>query len=199
MVEIIDSDARINHAHRLAQMPCGQRDEGLNRKIKLGAKAAADGGRNNAHGFGSDPENLRDVGAVHVRGLGAGLNLDLVVDPAGKAGLRFDVGVLDKAGLVFVFDHNVRFRQSLLHIAANHAASDQHIILAAGMDAFGVRCERGGNCSQRRQLFPGDRKICESRASMASASPTTAATASPRNRASTSANTGWSAKRGITP
>ena len=65
-------------------MPRRQRDERLNRKIELGAKTAADGGRNNAHRLGSDPENLCDVGAVHVGGLGAGLNLNPVVDAAAQ-------------------------------------------------------------------------------------------------------------------
>ena len=135
-------------------MPCRQRHEGLNRKIKLGAEAAADGGRNNAHRLGSDSENLCDVGAIHVRGLGAGLNLDLVVDAPRKAGFRFDVGVLDKASLVFVFDYDVGFRQGLFHVAADHAASDQHIIFAVGMDAFGVGGERGGDRGQRGQALP---------------------------------------------
>src|SRR6185369_12496470 len=151
--------AGVNHAYRLAQMPGGQRNKGLNREVKLGAKAATDGGRNDAHGFRSDPQNLRDISAVHVRGLGASLNLDLVVDPPGKAGLGFDVGVFDKAGLVLVFHYYVSLRQSAFHVAAHHAASDQHIVLAAGMDALGVRCERGGDCSQPRQLLPRDRKI----------------------------------------
>ena len=109
---------------------------------------------------GAIPENSGDVGAIHVRGLGAGLNLDLVVDAPRKAGFGFDVSVLDKAGLVFVFDHDVGFRQGLFDVAADHAAPDQHIIFAAGMDAFGVRCERGSDRGQRRQLFPCDRKTC---------------------------------------
>ena len=85
-------------------MPCGQRNEGLNREIKLGAEPAADRGRNNTHRLGSDAENLRDVGAIHVRSLGAGLDLDLIAYAPRKTGFRLDVGVLDEASLVFVFD-----------------------------------------------------------------------------------------------
>ncbi len=129
-------------------MPGGQRDEGLNRKIELGAEAAADGGRNNAYCLRRDAQNSGDVGAIHVRSLGAGLNLDLVVDAPGKAGFGFDVGVLDKASLVFVFDYDVRFSQGLFHFAPDHAASDQNIIFTVGMDAFGIRGERGRNRSQ---------------------------------------------------
>ena len=141
-------------------MPCGQRNERLDRKIKLGAEPASDRSRNNAHRLGSDPENLCDIGAIHIRGLGAGLNLDSVVYSPGKTGFRFDVGVFDEASLVFVFDNYVSFCQRFFHVAANHAASDQHIVLAARVDAFGIGGERRRNRSQRRQFFPCDRETC---------------------------------------
>ena len=82
-------------------MPRCQCNEGLNRKIKLGAEAAADGSGNNAYSLGSDTENSGNVSAVHVGGLGAGLNLDLVTHAARKPGFRLDVGVLDEASFVF--------------------------------------------------------------------------------------------------
>ena len=85
------------------------------------------------------PRILGDIGAIHVRSLSAGLNLDLVVDATGKAGFGFDVGVLDKASLVFVLDYDVGFRQGLFHVAPDHAAPDQNIILPVGVDAFSIR------------------------------------------------------------
>ena len=152
---------RINHAHRLPENPGSQRNKWLNGQIQLRAEAAADRSRNNAHRLGSDPENFCDVRTIHVGRLGAGLNLDLVVHPPGKAGFRFDVSMLDKAGLVFAFDDHIRFRQSLFHVTTNHAASHQHIAFAVGMDAWGVGGERGCNRGQCGQCFPGDRKFCE--------------------------------------
>ena len=153
--------ARINHAHGLAEMPCGQRNEGLHRKIKLGAEAAANSGWNDAHRLWRDAKNSGNVGTIHVRGLGAGLNLDLIVDAPGEAGFGLNVGVLDKAGLVFILNHHIGFRQGLFHVAADHAAPDQHVIFPAGMDAFGIRSERGCNRSQRGQGFPCDGETCE--------------------------------------
>ena len=149
---------RINHPHRLAKMPSGQRNEGLNGKIELGAETAADSARNNTYCLGGDPENPGDVGAIHVRGLGAGLNLDLVVYAPGKAGLRLYVGVFDKAGLVFAFDHDIRFLQSLFHVATDHAATHQQIIFTVRMDTFGIGSESGFNRGQRREFLPFNRK-----------------------------------------
>ena len=54
-----------------------------------------------------------------------------------------------------------RFGQSFLDIAANHPASDQHIIFAVGVDACGIGGERGRNRGQRGKLFPGNGKVCE--------------------------------------
>ena len=140
---------------------------------------------------GGMPRIAGNIGAVHVGGLGAGLNLDLVADTACKTGLRFDVGVLDEAGLVFVLDDDVRFGKSLLDIATDHASPDQHIVFAGRVDAFGRQVPRAssivvsaGSSSQ----VTGN--VERSRASTISASPTTAAIGSPRNRASASAKTG---------
>ena len=142
--------------------------------------------------LGSDAENSGNVGAVHVGGLGAGLNLDLVADAPRKAGFRLDVGVLDEASFVFAFDDNIGFGESFLDIAPHDAAPDQHIVftrpawISSALEL--ARCfamvVSAGNSSH----VTGN--VERSSASIISASPTTAATASPRNRASASAKTG---------
>ena len=71
------------------------------------AEAAADRGRDDAHLLRRDAENLRDVVAVHIGRLRAGLDFDAVADAPREAGLGLDIGVLDEAGLELALDDDV--------------------------------------------------------------------------------------------
>ena len=100
--------SRVDHAHRAFEMPGGNGDEGLDRQIELRAKAATEGGGNDAHIFRRDAEDGRNVVAIHVRRLRARLDFDAVANAASKACLRFDIGVLDEARFKLTFNSNVR-------------------------------------------------------------------------------------------
>src|SRR5207248_2188245 len=82
----------------------------------------------------SNAENFRDVVAIHVRRLRAGLYLEGVANPAREASFRFDVSVLDKAGFEFAFDNNGALGQCFLDTAVNDATSHENVILPPGMD-----------------------------------------------------------------
>ena len=70
-------------------------------------KPAADRGRDDAHLRRRDAENFRDVVAIHVRRLRAGLDFDAIADASRKAGFRLDIGVLDEAGLERALDDEI--------------------------------------------------------------------------------------------
>ena len=65
---------------------------------------------NDSHLLRRSPQNLRDVGAIHIRRLRAGLNLDAITHPPREPRLRLDVGVLDKSRFIFAFNDDVGFR-----------------------------------------------------------------------------------------
>ena len=123
--------ARIDHPHRPVQPPGRERDERLDRQIELGAEAAADRGRDDAHLRRRDAENFRDVVAVHIGRLGAGLDFDAVADAAREARLRLDIGVLDEAGLERALDDDIGGRETRLDVAARDAPAGQNIAGAA--------------------------------------------------------------------
>ena len=153
--------ARIGHPHRPVQAPRRNGDERLDRQIELGAEAAADGGREDPHVLRRDAEDFRDVVAVHIGRLGAGLDFDALAHAAREAGLRFDIGVLDEAGLEFALDHDIGGRETRLDIAARDAPARQDIAGPAGMNALRVGRQRGFHARQRRQGPPRDGKTGE--------------------------------------
>ena len=108
-------------------MPGGNGDERLDRQIELRAKSATKGRRNDAHVFGRDAEDGRNVVAIHVRRLGARLDFDAVANAASKACLRLDIGVLDEARFKLTFNSNVRRRQRVFDVASHHATAHQHV------------------------------------------------------------------------
>ena len=87
---------------------------------------------------GRDAENLRDVVAIHIGRLRAGLDFDAVADAAREAGLRLDIGVLDEAGLERALDDDVGRRERRRDVAARDAAAGQNIAGAARMDPLGA-------------------------------------------------------------
>ena len=99
--------ARIDHPDRAIEPPRGERDERLDRQVQLRAESAADRGRDDAHLRRRDAENLRDVVAIHVGRLRAGLDFDAIADASRKAGFRLDIGVLDEAGLERALDDEI--------------------------------------------------------------------------------------------
>ncbi len=192
--------ARIDHAHRAIEQPGGERDEGLNREIELRAEPAADRGRDDAHLLGRDAQDLRDVVAIHIGRLRAGLDFDAVADAARKAGLGLDIGVLDKAGLERAFDHDVGRCEARFDIAARHAAGRQDV---AGRGAgeyvqrphrAPLRASSARAAGSRSRETSQDRDRASSRCRRRPARP-------PRRESARrlSASTGWSAKGAITP
>ena len=153
-------DARINHAHRPPQTPRRKCEKWLHRQVQLGTEAAADGGWNNPHRFGSNPQKLRDIRAVHVWRLGAGLDLDLIADAPGKSRFRLDASMLDEAGFKFAFHDRVRFGQRFLYIASHHAPASQHVLRAMSMDKRSTGRESFIDGSERRQFLPAYREGC---------------------------------------
>ncbi len=147
--------ARVNHADRPIEQPGGDCDEGLNRQIELRAKTTADRRRDDPHPVWRDSKDLRDVVAVHVGRLRAGLDLDAVADTASKARLGFDVGVLDETGLESAFNHDVRGGEARSDIAARHASGRQDVMSAARMNAFGALFERLFERRERGPRAPG--------------------------------------------
>ena len=127
VVEAMESLARIGKAHRLARHPCRQRDEGLQRNIQLGAKAAAGGGRHDAHLAGFEAHDLGHAVAIHVGGLGAGINLDALAHPARIARFGLDIGVLDKTRFHLALDHLIGSGEGFFHVAALHQPAGQEI------------------------------------------------------------------------
>ncbi len=114
---------RVDHADGAVQLPGRERDKRLNGKIEFCAETAADSGRQNAHLLGRDAQNFRDVVAIHVGRLRAGLHFYAIADAAREAGLGLDIGVLDKARLELAFHHNVGLGERAFRIAPLHAAA----------------------------------------------------------------------------
>ena len=99
--------ARIDHSDRPIEPPRGERNERLDRQVQLRAESAADRGRDDAHLRRRDAENFRDVVAIHIGRLRAGLDFDAIADASGEAGFRLDIGVLDEAGLEGALDDEI--------------------------------------------------------------------------------------------
>ena len=150
--------ARIGHAHGPAQNPGGERDERLHGKIELRAETAADRSRNDANLRRRDTDNSRDIVAVHIGRLGAGLHLDAIADAPGKAGFRLDIGVFDEAGFEQTFRENFRARHSRLEIAPRDAAAGQNIGAAIGVKERRALGQSRVHRRQRGQHCPSHRK-----------------------------------------
>ena len=150
--------ARIDHAYRTIEQPRGDRDEGLNRQIELRAKPAADRRRDDPHLLGRDAQDLRNVVAIHIGRLRAGLDLDAVADAASKARLGLDIGVLDKARLESAFDHDIRRGEARCDIAARHPSGRQDVTGAARVNTFGALIERLFERRERGPRAPGHGK-----------------------------------------
>ena len=117
-------------------------------------KSAADRGRDDAHLRRRDAENFRDVVAIHVGRLRAGLDFDAIADASGKAGFRLDIGVLDEAGLEGALDDEIRGRQARRDVAARDAPAGQDIAGAASVDPLRFGRERLVERRQRGSNFP---------------------------------------------
>src|SRR6202011_4487775 len=60
-------------------------------------------------------QKLRDIRAVYVGRLGAGLDLDLIAHAPCKSRFRLDTGMLDEAGFKFAFNDCVRLSESFIN------------------------------------------------------------------------------------
>src|SRR5277367_2445469 len=127
-------DTRVNHAHRTAQPPRGEREKWLNRQIKFCTEATADRCRNNANCFGGNPQKLRNIGTVHVGRLRARLYFDLIADASGESCFGLDARMLDESGFKLTFYNRFGCGQGLLYIASHHASASQDILHAMRMD-----------------------------------------------------------------
>ena len=103
-------------------------------------------------------KDLRNVVAIHIGRLRAGLDLDAVADAASKARLGLDVGVLDETGLESAFDHDIRRGEARSDIAARHASGRQDVMSAARMNTFGALFERLFERRERGPRAPGHGK-----------------------------------------
>ena len=153
--------SRIGHPHRPAERPGGERDEGLDGEVELGAEAAADGGRHDADVLGRDAEDLGHVVAVHVGRLGAGVDLDAVADAAGEAGLGLDRRVFHEAGLERALGRRGRGRERRLDVAPHDAPAREDVAGPPRMQQRRVRRERRRHRGRGRQVPPGDRDVGE--------------------------------------
>lgn len=144
----------VNHAHRAAQMPGGNGDEGLDRQIELGAETAADSRRHNPDRLRRNSKDRSHIVAIHVGRLRAGGDLDAIAGADGVACLRLDIGVLDEAGVKAALGDYVRAHQGHLDIAANDPAACKDIARAIGMQDAGAGGERRVDRGQRWPLVP---------------------------------------------
>ena len=152
--------ARIDHAHGSSQMPRGERQEWLNGQVELRAKPPADCGRNDPHLVRRNSQDRRDVAAIHVRRLRARLNLDTIANPACKPSLRFNVSVLDKAGLEIAFDNDIPTR-GLIDAHLRAAGVRVRIVMAYdNIETLKNRVEIGSGIA----LVPEDTVLQEARA-----------------------------------
>src|SRR5205807_5356257 len=120
-------------------MPCRERDKRLHRKIEFRAKPSAHRGWDDSNLIRCDVQDFCDVGAIHVGRLRARLNFDAVSDAPREARFRFNISVLDEAGLVFVFNDYIRLGQRALDIASNNASSCEHVSGTTCMYELGSR------------------------------------------------------------
>ena len=134
VVDTIDSVREYTIRTGRAQFPRRQRDKRLHREIELRSKSSAHRRRNNSNLLGRNPQNLRDIRAIHVRRLRARLNLDRIPDASRESRLGLDVGVLHKSSFVHALDHNLCLCQRLVHIPADHAPADQNVVVALRMN-----------------------------------------------------------------
>src|SRR5438309_9946822 len=104
-------------------MPCRERDKRLHRKIELRAKPSAHRGWDDSNLVRCDVQDFCDVGAIHVGRLRARLNFDAVSDAPREARFRFNISVLDEAGLVFVSNDDIRVAQRPLDLASSHSST----------------------------------------------------------------------------
>ena len=149
------------HAHRPAGPERGEAEERLQRQVELAAEAAADGGGDDADALGRQGEQGGGVVAVEVGRLGAGADHQRVAVEPGRARLGLDVGVLDEAGAEGVFRHVRGLRQRGGGVAAPHAALDQPVAGAVGMQRRRAGRLGGGRVGERRQRRPGDGEVVE--------------------------------------
>src|SRR5215831_2265618 len=135
-------------------MPRGNCQERLHRKVELGAKTTTDRRGNDAHLFRSNPENDCDVAAIHVRSLGACLNLDPVANAASEASLRLDVGVFHKAGFALHLRHDFGARQRVIDVPAHNPTTRQDIFRPAVVNQAVFRGQCGIDLGDVWEWFP---------------------------------------------
>jgi hypothetical protein len=83
----------------------------------------------------------------------------LIADPAGKASLRLDVGVLDKTGFVLAFNHSIGGSQRRIDITADDATADENVIGTLFVYQARIWGESIVDVVERRQSFPGHGEI----------------------------------------
>ncbi len=181
VVACIELGARVDAAYGAAGRHRSERQEGLDREVQLRAEAAAACGRDDAHVLRRQGEDLGEAVAVHDRRLRRGVHLDAPVHHLRVTRLGLDVGVLHEGG-------------AEVPLGDDGGAGEGGLGVAPLDDALRTsRCRRGrGGGGARRPPRPRRGEVAagsgsnvtgtaaRSSAAMVSASPTTAATASPR-------------------
>ena len=76
---------------------------------------------------GAQRQDIREVVTVHMRRLGAGMDLDRGHPAARPGGLGLDIGMLDEAGFEFAFDDYIGNGERALDIARDHASAGEEI------------------------------------------------------------------------
>ncbi len=151
--------AGVDAADRAVEKPRGHRDHRLEGQVELPAEAAAASGRDHAHPVRREPEDQRDLVAVHVWRLGRRNDLDPVAVASRITGLRFDVGMLEVTRLERPGRHDRGGGQPRVHVSAHDPAARQDV---AGKRV--VELGRAGGRGDRRvedrlQRHPVDREV----------------------------------------
>ena len=150
---------RIDRADRVVEQERGDRDQRLERQVELAAEPAAARARDDPHAVLGQPEDQRQLVAVHVRRLGGGEDLDAAVDDARRPGLGLDVGVLDVGGLERPGRRRGGRGQVGVDVAQPDEALDEDVPGRGLVEPGRGRVERGVDADQRRQRLPLDRQL----------------------------------------
>jgi hypothetical protein len=90
--------------------------------------------------------------------LRAGLNFDVIADPARESGLRFNVRVLDEAGFVLAFGGDFPLGQCAIYVSAYDASAHQHVLFAVGVNTRRTLRKSCIDRLNRGQFFPSNGK-----------------------------------------